>query len=150
MEIEREGRRTLDQMRSLVGVLRDDEQGDAPLAPQPTLTYLDALLVRAMGTDAHLTVEGSPRVLPAGVELAAYRIVEHLLSALDDTPDVDVRVTFRDDVLQISVSGQARRGERGAIDRARERAELHRGTLEARVRGGRAEAVASLPVLAGV
>lgn len=77
--IERDSRETLDEMRGLVGVIRHAEANGAAIAPQPTLTSLDALLVRAKGADAHLTVAGSPRVLPAGVELSAYRIVEHLL-----------------------------------------------------------------------
>ena len=68
--------RTLDEMREIVGVLRDD---DAPTSPAPTLTSLRALVLRDKGDAARLTVEGSPRVLPAGVELSAYRIVEHLL-----------------------------------------------------------------------
>ena len=38
--------------------------------PQPALTQLDGLLVRAKGAGARLTVEGSPRALPAGVELS--------------------------------------------------------------------------------
>ncbi len=95
-------------------------------------------------------MEGSPRVLPAAVELSAYRIVEHLLAALEDTPDVEVRVSFRDDALEIAVAGPARRRARTSIERARERARLQRGTLEATVRGGRAEVVASLPVLTAV
>ena len=48
VDIERESRRTLDEMRALVGVLRDDAP-EAPTEPQPTLTHLDALLVRAKG-----------------------------------------------------------------------------------------------------
>ena len=147
MEIEREGRGTLEEMRSVVGVLRD-EGAAAPTAPQPTLTYLDALLVRAKGADAHLDVEGSPRVLPAAVELSAYRIVEHLLDALDDAPGVDVRVVFADSALQLVVSGPARKRSAAAIERARERVELHRGTLVTTVRDGRTEVVASLPVFA--
>ena len=148
VDIERESRRTLEEMRALVGVLRPDAF-DVPTAPQPTLTHLEALLMSAKGADARLTVEGSPRVLPAAVELSAYRIVEHLLAALEDAPGVEVRVRFADDALSLAVSGPARRRSKAAIERARERVQLHRGTLHATTRGGRAEAVASLPVLAG-
>ncbi len=147
-DIERESRRTLEEMRELVGVLRDDS-ADTATAPQPTLTHLEALLVRAKGVEAGLTVEGNPRTLPAGVELSAYRIVEHLLAALDDSPEVDVRVHFSDDTLELAVSGPARRRAGAAIERARERALLHRGTLETSTNGRRSEAVASLPVFAG-
>lgn len=146
-QIEEASRATLEEMREIVGVLRYD---DAPTSPQPTLTSLRALVLRDKGDAARLTVEGSPRVLPAGVELSAYRIVEHLLSALDDAPGVEVGVRFGDEALEIRVSGPAgRRGDVGAaLGRARERAQLHRGTLDARTRGGRAEAIALLPVAA--
>ena len=146
-DIERESRRTLEEMRAVVGVLRDDGS-EAPTEPQPTLTHLDALLVRATGRDVRLTVEGNPRVLPAAVELSAYRIVEQLLGALDDAPGVRVLVRFGDDHLELAVSGPARRQAKASIDRARERARLQRGTVEATVQGGRAEAVVSLPLLA--
>jgi hypothetical protein len=146
--IEHASRSTLEEMREIVGVLRDD---DTPTAPQPTLTSLRALVLRAKGDAARLTVEGNPRVLPAAVELSAYRIVEHLLAALDDAPGVEVHVRFGDEALEIRVAGPAgRRGDVGAaLERARERAQLHRGTIEARTRGGRAEAIAQLPVAAG-
>jgi hypothetical protein len=149
VEIERESRLTLEQMREVVGVLRYDGTTTVT-APQPTLTHLEALLVRAKGADARLTVEGNSRVLPPAVELSAYRVVEHLLAALADAPDVDVRVRFTDDALELAVSGPARRGARAAIERARERVLLHHGTLEATTRDGRADARASLPVLATV
>ena len=150
--IERQGRRTLEEMRAVVGVLRDDATL-APTAPQPTLRHLEALLARAEGAGARLQVEGNPRVLPAGVELSAYRVVEHLLDALDGTSEVRVRVRFGDTALELAVSGPVRRRGQveSAIERARERVELHRGTLVADLRDGRAEAVAQLPVaLAGV
>lgn len=146
VEIEDKSRRTLEEMRAVVGVLRDD----APTAPQPALTHLDALLVRAKGAGARMTVAGSPRVLPAGVELSAYRIVEQLLEALEDAPDVEVRVHFGDDALELRVAGPVRRRAQPAFERARERARIQRGTLEATFRGGRAEAVVSLPVAAAV
>jgi signal transduction histidine kinase len=147
--IEVASRATLEEMRDIVGVLRDD---DAPTSPPPTLTSLQALVLQAKGDNARLTVRGNPRVLPAGVELSAYRIVEHLLGALGDAPGVEVGVSFGEDALEIRVAGPtARRVDVGpALDRARERVQLHRGTLQAHTRGGRAEAIAHLPVAAGV
>jgi signal transduction histidine kinase len=136
-------------MRAVVGVLRDDSSA-APVAPQPTLTHLQGLLVRAKGSAAKLKVEGNPRVLPPAVELSAYRIVEQLLAALEDAPDVGVLVRFGEDSLELAVSGPARRRARASIERARERARLQQGTLQATVRGGRAEAEVSLPMLASV
>jgi hypothetical protein len=149
--IERASRQTLEEMRALVGVLRRPDENGGAITPQPTLTSLDALIVNAKGADAHMTVQGSPRALPAGVELSAYRIVEHLLGALDDAPGIDVRVRFGDTTLDVAVSGPAsrRREIASAIERARERAQLHRGTFEATVSGGRARAVAELPLIAG-
>ncbi|MEJ7892086.1 MAG: hypothetical protein WKF94_05550 [Solirubrobacteraceae bacterium] len=147
VDIEQESRRTLEEMRAVVGTLRSDD-GHAPVSPQPTLTHLEALLVRAKGADARLGVAGSPRALPPGVELSAYRIVEHLLDMLENAPGVTVEVTFGDDALELAVSGPARRRASAALDRARERVELHRGTLRATTRGGRSEAIAKLPVMA--
>ena len=146
VDIEHASRRTLEEMRAVVGVLRDDSV-DAPTAPQPTLTHLEALLIGAKGAGARLNVAGSPRALPATVELSAYRVVEHLLAALQDAPDVEVRVRFGDDALELAVSGPARRSAKAAIKRARERARLHRGTVEATVHGGRAEVVAAADAL---
>jgi hypothetical protein len=148
-DIERESRRTLEEMRAVVGVMRSDS-AETETSPQPTLTHLEALLVRASGNGSGLSVEGNPRALPAAVELSAYRIVEQLLDAMGDAPDVAVQVRFADDSLELVVSGPARRRARASIERARERARLQHGTFETSVRGGRAEAVVSLPVLAAV
>jgi signal transduction histidine kinase len=150
LDIEQGSRRTLEEMRAVVGVLRSADEDD-PVSPQPTLTHLEAMLLRAKGAEARLTVDGSPRALPAGVELSAYRIVEHLLDALEDAPDVSVKVGFGPDALDITVAGPAaRRGVAAtAIERARERVALHSGTLEAATRGGRSEAIAHLPIAIG-
>ena len=98
-----EGRVVLQQMRDVVGTLRDE----APSDPQPTLAQLSELLGRATVADARLTVEGTPKSLPAGVELSGFRIVEQLLVALDDAPDaaVDVRLIFRPDALELHLAG---------------------------------------------
>jgi hypothetical protein len=145
--IETDSRRTLDEMRAIVGVLRHDEAG-APVAPQPTLIHLEAMLVRTRSSGTRLTVEGSPRALPAGVELSAYRIVEQLLDALQDAPGVEVSVRFADDALELSVAGPVRRRGEAAIDRARERVQLHQGTLRSSTEDGRTRAVVSLPIAA--
>ena len=147
--IEHESRRTLEDMRRAVGVLRDDTTAPE-IAPLPSLTQLDALLMHAKGERARAAVEGNPRVLPPAVELSAYRVVEHLLSALEDTVDLAVTVRFTPGAVEIAVSGPARPRAKAAIERARERARLHSGTVEATVRGGRAEAFVSLPVVAVV
>jgi signal transduction histidine kinase len=147
--IEAESRGTLEEMRAMVGVLRDDDAA-AEIASQPALTQLDGLLVRAKGAGAKLTVEGNPRALPAGVELSAYRVVEHLLEAVQDAPGVEVGVRFADQALELRVTGPLRRRGAAAIERARERAALDQGHLEATTVDGRAEAVVSLPILAAV
>jgi signal transduction histidine kinase len=148
-EIEQQSRRTLDDMRAVVGALRNDD-ADAPMAPQPTLTHLEALLVRAKGASSRLNVEGNPQALPAGVELSAYRIVEQLLEAVSDAPGVEVSVRFCADALELTVAGDVRRRNEQAIERTRERVLLHHGTLETTTDNGRAQVVVSLPILAAV
>ena len=121
-------------MRRVVGVLRG---GEVALAPTPSVTHLEGLLARR--GSVRLAVDGDPRVLPPSLELSAYRIVEHLLAVLDDTPDAVVVLGFSDDALEVRVSGRVPRGAdvRGAVARARERARLHAGSLEAKVTRGR-------------
>jgi hypothetical protein len=146
--IEAESRATLEQMRSVVGLLRDGD--GVPTEPQPTLAHLDALLLNAKGAGAQLTVTGEPRLLPAGLELSAYRVVEHLLGATGDDPGVEVHVDFGSDTLSLTVSGPVRSNRRrteAALDRARERLALHHGSLESEIAGGRTRATAALPVL---
>jgi hypothetical protein len=143
-QIEDEGRRTLGEMRDVVGRLRGAE---VALSPAPSVAHLDALLARH---GARLAVTGDPRALPASVELSAYRLVEHLLAALhrDAEQPVDVRMAFADTALEVTVTGRVSRGAdiRDAIARARERARLQDGSLQVKLARGRARAVANFPV----
>jgi signal transduction histidine kinase len=52
------------------------------LAPQPTLAELDTLIaqVSAAGLPVELRVEGTPRPLPAAIDLSAYRIAQEALT----------------------------------------------------------------------
>jgi signal transduction histidine kinase len=145
--IEHEGRRTLSQMREIVGSLRED----APIEPQPGLSDLDGLLQRATTSEVRLHVEGQRRALPAGLELSGYRIVEHLLATLRDAPEVRVDVTlgFAGDMLEIVVSGPMRAevDSQTALAGAREWVALHGGQLEAKAQTGRSQTVVRLPLL---
>jgi signal transduction histidine kinase len=146
--IEAGSRQTLDDMREIVGLLRG---GDLALAPTPTVAHLDALLARHQAANSRLTVTGNPRSLPATVELTAYRIVEHLLTALADQADSPIAVTVRiaDEALEIRVTGPVSKGAdvKAAIARAKERARLLGGSLDVKVARGQAGAVALLPIL---
>ncbi len=146
--IESDSRRTLDDMREIIGLLRG---GEVDLAPTPTMAHLGALLARHRSARSRLTVTGDPRSLPATVELSAYRIVEYLVTALADQVDtpVEVAVRFADDALEIRVNGLVGRGAdvKAAIARAKERAKLLGGSVDVKVTRGQARAVAQLPVV---
>lgn len=91
------GRQTVEEMRTLLGVLRRE---DSPMAlgPQPGLADLDKLLdgVRAAGLAVELRVEGEPRTLSPAIELSAYRIVqESLTNSLKHAGPTQAQVTIR-------------------------------------------------------
>jgi signal transduction histidine kinase len=107
--IERTGRRALDEMRRILGVLREAEY-DADLAPQPGIGQLYALIedARANGCRVELHVEGDPRPLPASVDLGVYRILQEALASTRDTASsaaqIAVTVSFgeRDVALDVT------------------------------------------------
>jgi signal transduction histidine kinase len=84
----------LGELRRVLGVLRADRD-DGQAAPQPTLGGLGELVagVRGAGLAVETAVVGTPRPLPAGVEVSAYRIVQEALSnAMRHAPGSQVRV----------------------------------------------------------
>jgi signal transduction histidine kinase len=95
--IEETGRRSLVEMRRLLGMLRRDDD-ELPLAPQPSLTELDALVddVRLAGLPVEVVREGEPTDLPSGVDLSAFRIVqEALTNALKHAGPTEATVVVR-------------------------------------------------------
>jgi len=82
------GRRALADTRRLLGVLRerpgqDTDGGQEPvLQPVPDLDQLDVLIeqVRSAGLDTTLELRGQAPDLPAGVQLAVYRLVQEALT----------------------------------------------------------------------
>jgi signal transduction histidine kinase len=80
--IEATSRATLEELRRLLGVLRQEDEPPGDLAPVPGLANLDSLLaeVSKAGLAVKLQVSGTRPPLPAGVDLSAYRIVQEALT----------------------------------------------------------------------
>lgn len=101
-------RNTLAELRATVGALRSAEE-DAPLRPLPGLDELGALTrgVSAAGVEVRTTVTGDRRSLPAGVDLAAYRIVQEALTNVTrhaGTSVADVHVDYGPSLLTVRVT----------------------------------------------
>jgi signal transduction histidine kinase len=134
------GRETVDEMRTLLGVLRSDD-GPASLKPQPGLADLEQLVsgVREAGLPVTLRIEGTPRPLPTALDLSAYRIVqEALTNALRHAGPAraDVTVRYEDGLvsLEIADTGRGPGGGHGTghgLVGMRERAAMFGGELQA-------------------
>jgi signal transduction histidine kinase len=142
-------------MRRLLGILRGDEH-DTRLAPQPRIAQIDALAeqVRAAGLPVDVVVEGEPRRLAPGVDLAAYRVVqEALTNALKHAgaARAEVSIRYGEDALELAVTNDGRVRRDGRVGHGlvgmRERVALYGGELEAGPRPGGGYTVrASLPM----
>jgi signal transduction histidine kinase len=80
--IETIGRTAQDELRVVLGLLRDGEAGTAPLAPAPRLIDLKDLAdtVRASGIRVELRMSGTDRRLSPSLELSIYRVVQEALT----------------------------------------------------------------------
>ncbi|HEX6325980.1 MAG TPA: histidine kinase [Jiangellaceae bacterium] len=96
--IERTGREALSEMRRMLAVLRDPDPRAPRVEPQPGLDEVPRLVeqVREAGVVVAVTTEGSARPLPAGLDLAAYRVVqEALTNVVKHAPQARASVTIR-------------------------------------------------------
>ncbi len=143
-------------MRRLLGVLRT--AGDqAELAPMPGLGELRELLdqARAAGLAVTYTLSGTPRELPEGAELAAYRVVQESLTntrkhaGLAASAAVTLRYEPGGLVVEVTDDGMAASaGDGGGHGLAgmRERIAMYGGTVEAGpLAGGGFRVLARLP-----
>lgn len=75
------GQGALAEMRRLLGLLRDGDAVESA-EPQPGLARLPVLVsgLRDNGMEVELTLCGDPPVLPEGLELTVYRIVQEALT----------------------------------------------------------------------
>ncbi|GAB7190532.1 hypothetical protein NUM3379_12380 [Kineococcus sp. NUM-3379] len=152
------GRQALTDMRSLLGVLRQ-EPGSERL-PQPDTTQIPELVesVRRSGLPVDLEVEGTARELPPGPGLAAYRIVQesltNVLKHAGPACRAAVFVRWEEHCLRLAVLDDGRgaaataegKGSGQGLTGMRERAQLHGGRVLAGPRqGGGFEVHAELP-----
>jgi signal transduction histidine kinase len=137
VSIETSARQGMAEMRRLLGLLSGASDGS--IAPQPSLEGLDDLVarVRAAGLPVDLSVEGDVAALPAGVHLAAYRIVqEALTNVLKHAAPATARVLVRAGCGGVEVEvrddgrGPTARGSGHGLIGMRERATLYGGSVE--------------------
>jgi signal transduction histidine kinase len=145
-------------MRQLLAVLRHDDDETGERGPAPGLADVHALVAQVVGSGVavDVRVEGRPDGVPAGVDLAAYRIVQEALTnvlkhAGSGRATVTIRHTPEDVTVQVSDDGRGRggdgpRGGQGMIG-MRERVALYGGEFRAgpREEGG-FTVVARLPL----
>jgi signal transduction histidine kinase len=135
--VETSGREALTEIRSLLGVLRREDE-DLALAPQPSLRHVDTLVrkARAAGLPVQLAVEGEERDLPIGLDLTAYRVIQEALGgALEQghAGDARVRLRYGDDHVEVEVVDDGGGATRPLLG-IRERVALSGGQLRAGTR----------------
>ena len=149
------GRQALAEMRRLLGVLRTGEHEEGgEYVPQPDVEQLGDLIeqCRTSGLPVDYKIEGTPRPLPSGVELTAYRIVQEALTNTrkhgGPNTGASVRLVYFDDGLGLLVEDDGKGAphehyEEGGVDGQghgligmRERVGMVGGTLDAGPRPG--------------
>jgi signal transduction histidine kinase len=150
------GRQALTEMRRLLGVLRS--AGDqAQLAPMPGLSELRELLdqARSAGLAVTYTLSGTPRDLPEGAELAAYRVVQESLTNTRKhaglAASAAVTLRYEPDGLTVEVTDNGMASSAGepaghGLAGMRERIAMYGGTVQAGpLPGGGFRVLARLP-----
>ncbi|MGW7083903.1 sensor histidine kinase [Streptomyces sp. NPDC054871] len=126
------GRDAMEQLRRILGVLRESSPPDGGRVPQPTLAALPELaaLVERTGLRVELGEKGRPRPLSPDVEVAAYRIVQEALtncvkhagasaaSIQLSWSDSELSILVQDDGAGLSASDGAGHGLVGIHERA--------------------------------
>jgi signal transduction histidine kinase len=164
--IEETSRGALREMRALLAVLRaEGEQPaasprDGGLGPAPGLADLGALAARTAeaGLRVDTDVRGEPRRLPAGLDLAAYRVIQEAVTNVikhGATDRCTVTIEYREDWLTLAIAddgagraagspgagpdgGPARRPAAGhGLAGMRERVGMYGGEFRAGPRPGR-------------
>ena len=164
LTIENIGRSSVDEMRRMLGVLRNDEI-ETELVPQPGFDDMDDLRrqIEDAGVELEISVVGEHDHLPPGLELTGYRIVQEALTNVLRHAGRPVRVeasihcgldeltieVVDDGLGAAALSGTAGTGH--GLRGMAERVEIYDGTFTAGpAPGGGFSVSATLPVPARV
>ena len=135
--VEDSARTAVDELRRMLGALRQSDQDTTP-----STAGLDRLVelitrVREAGLTGHLAVYGDPQPVPDSVSQAAYRIVQEAVTntlkhAHASTVDVRVRYLARELEIDVADDGRGPTGIGGGMGLIgmRERVAVHDGTIE--------------------
>jgi signal transduction histidine kinase len=146
LAVEAGGRSAMSELRHVMGLLTMNADGSESadleeLEPQPGLDQLDTLVarMRSAGVSVELDISGAPRRVSAGVELAAYRVVQEALTntvkhAVGATARVKVEYGGDDLRVEVTDSGgspspSAVTGNGHGLIGLRERLAVYGGTL---------------------
>ncbi|WP_020391367.1 sensor histidine kinase [Kribbella catacumbae] len=156
------GRASLNEMRKMLGILKQDAQPELDPnqpRPQPGVSSLPELIenVRQAGLTVDYEVTGTPRDLPALLGLTAYRIVQegltNTLKHAGPGARTSVHLDFGREMLTVVVTDDGRGGGvapsndpgHGLVG-MRQRASISGGTVNAGPKaGGGYEVIAKLP-----
>lgn len=131
------GREAMRELHRILDVLRDEPGSDR--GPAPSLRRLEEIvdLARGTGLDVRVSTAGSPRELPPGLDMTAFRIVQEALTnvrrhamagqvmvTLDYRPD-GLTIAIRDDGVGLPNMPATGHGVTGM----RERAAAYGGTV---------------------
>lgn len=125
--IEQTSRGALQEMRALLGMLRaggdgaEPGQPDAELVPAPGLADLAGLIRRSSfaGVQVDLDIRGAPLRLPAGLDLAAYRVIQESITNVIKhaaTGSCRVAIAFQPDELTLEITDSGGGSRAGAGD----------------------------------
>jgi len=155
LSVEATSRQALAEIRRLLGLIRGDAH-DLGVAPQPGLAEFDDLVIRARDAGLELSFhrEGQARQLPAGVDLAAYRIVQEAITNAikHGQGPASLAIRYRPAELELELRNKLTsrnrdfRGSGQGLIGMRERALLYGGTLVASREDGEFRVSARLPL----
>jgi signal transduction histidine kinase len=129
LAIEESGREAITELQHMLGLLTQPDDpyevgpavaaGTAPLRPQPGLDQIAPLIERvtAAGLPVEFRVSGTPRAVPSGMDLAAYRVIQEALTNVikhAGKSSVTVTLDYRDDALVVEVADSGTPGEAAA------------------------------------